>query len=128
MDNRFRRTQVSPTPFAFTEANRAQLVVQVGKNVGHTYDVTSQRVTVGRDPENQIPIDDDRVSRFHAVLELKPLGYELRDLASTNGSMVNGETVDSAALRYGDVLRFGSHELRYLVERAKSAEKLYEVS
>jgi len=71
----------------------------------------SQRVTIGRDPGNDVVLDDPNVSRYHAELASNAAGVELKDLASTNGSRLNGEIVDRAVLETGDELGIGPFRL-----------------
>lgn len=68
-------------------------------------------VTLGRQKGNVIQLDDDRISRFHAVIESRPDGLRLKDLGSRNGTRVNGKRVDEWNLKDGDVITLGSHEL-----------------
>jgi hypothetical protein len=67
--------------------------------------------TIGRDPRNDLSIEDMSVSRIHARLERSPSGWLLKDLSSTNGTRVNGWRVrGQVAVRAGDVVRFGDIE------------------
>jgi hypothetical protein len=74
-------------------------------------------VTVGREEGNLLRLNDERVSRFHAKVQLDDSDYILTDLESTNGTRVNGAVVQIRRLRFGDrigvgrsVLLFGSNE------------------
>jgi predicted component of type VI protein secretion system len=74
-------------------------------------------VTVGREEGNLLRLNDERVSRFHAKVQLDDSDYILTDLESTNGTRVNGAVVQIRRLRFGDrigvgrsVLMFGSNE------------------
>lgn len=60
---------------------------------GMEYPVTTPRVTVGRDPSNDIVLDDGGVSGFHAVLFFEDGVLSVSDLGSTNGTRVAGTTV-----------------------------------
>ncbi len=71
-------------------------------------------VTIGRNPDNAIPLLDEKASRYHCVIERDNGAYVVRDLSSRNGTRVNDERVERAELRPGDVLKVGSHE--WLVE------------
>ena len=65
-------------------------------------------VTLGRDDDNDVIIDDERVSRHHAELSLLPDGrVELTDLGSTGGTFVNGRPVRKQVAKAGDRLAFG---------------------
>lgn len=78
-------------------------------------------ITIGRHPDNTIRLKDDRISRFHCVIEPNAEGvWEFRDLGSRNGSKVNGEKTDQALLFFGDIIRLGSQE--FLVEEIKEEE------
>lgn len=68
-------------------------------------------VTIGRHPDNTIPLSDDLSSRFHCAVESDGVGgFSVRDLGSRNGTKVNDQRVKEARLRPGDVLRVGAHE------------------
>ena len=71
------------------------------------------RLSIGKDPSNDLPFDDDRtVSRLHAVLERFPAGWCITDLGSSNGTFVNGERVwATRRLRHGDEVRVGQARL-----------------
>lgn len=65
----------------------------------------SQSVTnIGRSPDNQLVIDDPRISRAHAQLRLVKGRFVIFDLASTGGSFVNGQNVHQFILLPGDVI------------------------
>src|SRR5207253_1158757 len=74
-------------------------------------------VTIGREEGNLMRLNDERVSRFHAKVQLDNEDFILTDLESTNGTRVNGTVVQIRRLRYGDrvsigrsLLLFGSNE------------------
>ena len=69
--------------------------------------------TLGRDVNNAIVIDDPFASAEHAVLTFRGRNWYLEDLASTNGSFVNGHRIDGvAALGYGDDVQVGQVRMR----------------
>jgi pSer/pThr/pTyr-binding forkhead associated (FHA) protein len=74
-------------------------------------------VTIGREEGNLLRLNDERVSRFHAKVQIDNNDFILTDLESTNGTRVNGTVVQIRRLRYGDrvsvgrsLLLFGSNE------------------
>ena len=74
-------------------------------------------LTIGREEGNILRLNDERVSRFHAKVQIDSEDYILTDLESTNGTRVNGTVVQIRRLRYGDrvsvgrsLLLFGSNE------------------
>lgn len=84
-----------------------------GKVPDRAFELTQDRVNIGRDEGNLICLDHSTVSLHHAILVRTGEHYKVRDLISTNGTCVNGDRVTGAQLRSGDVLRFGEVELRY---------------
>jgi ABC transport system ATP-binding/permease protein len=70
-------------------------------------------LTIGRDPRNDLVLDDPRVSRRHALLRRVGDSFRIEDLGSTNGSFLNGRRVDRADLREGDHLQLGGQTLRF---------------
>ena len=69
--------------------------------------------TVGRIDSCSLPIDSHRVSREHAVIEQSGERFVVRDLASTNGTFVNGQRIETAELNDGDLLVFGDTEFGF---------------
>lgn len=72
------------------------------------YGIESRETVVGRDFAADIRLDEDFVSRRHAVFLLRDHELHLEDLGSTNGTRVNGDLVESRIqVRPGDILEFG---------------------
>ena len=67
----------------------------------------SGRLVLGRGKSADIQLIDDRVSREHCAIEPEGEGYRLSDLGSRNGTWLNGEKIESAALKAGDRLIVG---------------------
>jgi pSer/pThr/pTyr-binding forkhead associated (FHA) protein len=68
---------------------------------------------IGRHPECSIVLDDTFVSGEHAELAATGDGWQVRDLASTNGTFVNGQEVFATAhVQSGDVVQFGRVKLK----------------
>ena len=84
-------------------------------------------VTIGRSTDNDIVIQDVLASRHHAFLTETPLGTEIRDAHSVNGTFVNGVRVGSALLTEGDVVTIGNVDLVFtrdtLVRRTEAATR-----
>ncbi|HYF37861.1 MAG TPA: FHA domain-containing protein, partial [Prosthecobacter sp.] len=78
------------------------------------FDLLEERLSIGRDTNNDIVIDNSFISSFHAEFHRQVGGaYELVDLKASNGTFVNGQRVDRAILKGGDRLRFGQLEARF---------------
>jgi hypothetical protein len=73
--------------------------------------LTADPITVGRDPKNDIVLDDRRVSRRHAEVRLRLGRYTLYDLQSTNGTFVNGRRIAEMVLSDEDRITIGGAEL-----------------
>jgi len=91
----------------------AQLHVLTGALAGQAFNLIDEPITIGRASDNLIFIEEESVSRHHAVLKPESNGYVLHDLNSTNGCWVNGWAVTDALLRNGDVIRVGTFEICY---------------
>ncbi len=63
--------------------------------------------TIGRTPDNEIPVALPEVSRRHARLSYENGGFSIKDLNSNNGTYVNGERVSEARLQEGDRIQVG---------------------
>ncbi|MDX1523593.1 MAG: FHA domain-containing protein, partial [Anaerolineae bacterium] len=86
-----------------------QLVVHAGPLAGKGFPISGDTLTFGRDPENNITLDDTQVSRFHARLLLRDDEVIIEDLGSTNGTLVNGTPVTSQhVLQPADIISVGS--------------------
>ena len=90
-----------------------QLTVLDGPTAGKHYSLNTDIISIGRGQENDIVIPMDTVSSNHAELTKEEEGWVLRDLASGNGTYVNGERIGHQVLQNGDVLRLDCVSLRY---------------
>ncbi len=66
---------------------------------------------IGRGPDNDIVLADERVSRHHGAFTTRQGAFIYTDANSTNGSFVNGSPVSEIALGSGDVVRLGNTTL-----------------
>ena len=84
-------------------------LVSIGSSDSREYQLGKRTVTIGSHRSNDVVIDDNTVSRRHATITHKTGGFELADLGSTNGTVVNGKRVRvPVALGRGDEIKFGS--------------------
>src|SRR5262245_12257008 len=92
------------------------LRLRTGPNAGNAYDLRSA-LRLGRHPYNDVSIDDPAVSRYHCWITHE-LGLVLiEDLASVNGTFVNGEkVVHRVPLKAGDTIRVGQTEILFTEE------------
>ena len=96
----------------------AALVIRSGGGrAGEAFNVTGERMTIGRSPEAEVFLDDVTVSRNHALLVARRDGLYIDDLGSLNGTYVNRRRIESHRLQNGDELQVGKYKLTYLDER-----------
>ncbi len=69
--------------------------------------------SLGRSPDNDIHVTEDRVSRKHCQITFGPGGYALYDLNSENGSFVNGQRIREHFLQDGDIIQVGTFKYLY---------------
>jgi pSer/pThr/pTyr-binding forkhead associated (FHA) protein len=91
------------------------LIVRKGPQPGEKFFLDRATLTLGRDPESDIFLNDMTVSRTHAVLNCSVSGVSVRDSGSLNGTYVNGEVVDSAQLADGDILQVGTFQMIFFL-------------
>ena len=94
-------------------ADTLTLRVLDGADRGRIYNDLELPITIGREEGNEIQLNDERISRFHAKLLLDHEQVVLTDLESTNGTKVNGEEVQIRILRYGDLISVGRSVLLF---------------
>ena len=70
-----------------------KLVVEQGKQAGQEFRLSRPTVLLGRDPDSDIALTEQGVSRHHARLEQSPQGWTVIDLGATNGTFVNGRRI-----------------------------------
>jgi pSer/pThr/pTyr-binding forkhead associated (FHA) protein len=95
---------------------------ETGESVSH--DLVEETCTIGRSPENSIRLDDTSVSGRHAEIAMMAETCHLKDLGSTNGTLVNGQPATQVQLRAGDRIRFGKVEACFEYEVASAAQPL----
>jgi len=69
-------------------------------------------ITIGRDMDNDIPLDDTKLSRRHCRIVRSADGFVLEDMESSNGSYVNGERAGEQVLAAGDTITIGTTSLQ----------------
>src|SRR5258708_37533236 len=85
-----------------------RITVRQGPVPGKVFDLVKDVLTIGRDMNNDLVINDAEVSRNHGRLTSQSGGYLIEDLASTNGTFVNGQRlIGPKLLNPGDVVGFG---------------------
>lgn len=88
--------------------------------------LNKETMTIGRKPENDIQIDNLAVSSKHAKILTILNDSFVEDMGSTNGTYVNGSLIKKQALKHGDVIKVGKHELKYVNEAASADDGAFE--
>jgi pSer/pThr/pTyr-binding forkhead associated (FHA) protein len=103
-----------------------KLVLSLNGAVQGEFQLNKERMTIGRKPDNDVQIDNLAVSGKHALVITILDDSFLEDLGSTNGTYVNGKLIKKHALRDGDVVGIGKHELKYVNEHATADDEEFE--
>ncbi len=81
---------------------------------GRRFQLTQPRIRIGRALDNDLILEDSRVSRYHARLQQKPGGHLIQDLQSNGGTQINGYPVRESHLCAGDHISLSGVELHYI--------------
>ena len=100
----------------------ARLILSLGGQVLAEFNMTKERYTIGRLPDNDVRIDNPAVSGHHSLIINILNDSFLEDLSSTNGTYANGKLIKKHALQHGDVVTIGHHQLRYVETVAEEDE------
>ena len=87
------------------------------------YNMSKERYTIGRLPDNDVRIDNPAVSGHHSLIINILNDSFLEDLNSTNGTYVNGKLIKKHALQHGDVITIGHHQLRFADQQTSDSEQ-----
>jgi predicted Zn finger-like uncharacterized protein len=99
---------------ALPQDKKISLKLLEGNEAGTVFDVAKPRITIGRSKADII-INDRVVSRLHCALEISEDSVLLRDLGSTNGTIVGNQLVETATLTSGSTFRVGMHIFQLLI-------------
>jgi hypothetical protein len=95
----------------------AELEFILGPLEGHVVSLTAEVTTLGSVAGNTIVLADVAVARKHAAIRRDSMGYELADLGSTNGVVINGQRTAKRLLAAGDIIRIGASEMVFRMEK-----------
>ena len=107
-------TVIRPMPPEKSSAQDACLVVINGVDLGKKYELTQEQTIIGRSSKVDIQIDEESISRNHAVIENDGKEVVIRDLRSTNGTYVNDRPTNEHGLRDGDQVKVGRTIFKFL--------------
>jgi pSer/pThr/pTyr-binding forkhead associated (FHA) protein len=101
----------------------ARLILSLDNQVLAEYNMTKERYTIGRLPDNDVRIDNPAVSGHHSLIINILNDSFLEDLNSTNGTYVNGKLIKKHALQHSDVITIGHHQLRFSDQQVNEPEQ-----
>ena len=87
------------------------------------FELSGQSMTMGREPDNDIIVENLLVSGYHARIDPAGREYVLTDLQSKNGTFVNGERVTSTKLKDGDQILVGKHTIVFTLSEQEIHEE-----
>jgi diguanylate cyclase (GGDEF)-like protein len=108
-----------------SEDRHPYLVIYIGNGSGCRHKLNSGMTTIGRSPEADITIEDDRISRIHCVIELMDHTITIEDKGSTNGTYLDARKISRARLLPGVPLQLGHSimKIEYKSEAEIRSEK-----
>ena len=96
---------------------RAFLEIRMGNGPAIRHQLDETHVVLGRSPDLKLTLDHHTVSRRHAEVFCDPFGrWWIRDLGSTNGTVLNGEDITERVLQPGDFISIGDFTILFTVE------------
>jgi pSer/pThr/pTyr-binding forkhead associated (FHA) protein len=100
----------------------AKLILKFKDQVMQEFPFFKESMTIGRNPENDIQIDNLAVSGHHAKIDKTGSKFILTDLQSTNSTFVNDKKIVSHSLKDRDKIQVGKHVLLFLFSETDRAE------
>lgn len=89
-----------------------RLTIISGNNVGKALVIESFPITLGRSSKNDFSIADEILSRHHCSIDERNNELWITDLASANGTAVNGKFIDEVKLNVGDIIQIGDTSIK----------------
>jgi len=116
---------VDDRALVLTEDRHPYLVIYIGNASGSRHKLNNGFMTVGRSPEADICIKDDRISRIHCVIERAGHTITIEDKGSTNGTYVDARKISRARLLPGVPVQLGHSimKIEYKTEAEIRSEK-----
>src|SRR5256885_1495373 len=97
---------------ALEEIEMPKLSLMFDNKIMKEVPVGSRPVTIGRSPDNDLPVDNLAVSNYHAKIYFEAGRMVIEDLDSLNGTFVNDLRVERATLHDGDNIHIGKHKIK----------------
>lgn len=91
----------------------AKLLVQESSGV-REFELVDNEIHIGRELDNTLRLADPSISRHHCIIRRTTTGFEVQDLQSSNGVLLNGSRVQTAPIRDGDRITLGQMQLTFV--------------
>jgi pSer/pThr/pTyr-binding forkhead associated (FHA) protein len=101
---------------------QASVVIVQGYAQGMEYLIQKESTVLGRDQSADIALKDPKISRQHASIFCRDGRYSLKDLESTNGTLMNGARIQQTDLSHGDKFRIGDTTLQFILQDTGTVE------
>ena len=100
----------------------SKLILTLDGEVINEYPVDGNTISIGRKHGNDIQLNDLTISGRHALITSSENQIIVEDLASTNGTLVNGNHISKATLNHGDIIQIGHHQFTFLSQGGSKYE------
>ena len=104
---------VAPTTSRSVKSSQPKITVLVENERPRIYELEAEYTHVGRSSGNEIPLSDPSVSNRHCILILRGADVLVRDLNSSNGTLIDGKPISETILRPGDIIQVGVIQLKF---------------
>ncbi|MBX3177398.1 MAG: FHA domain-containing protein [Candidatus Hydrogenedentes bacterium] len=100
---------------------KERVVILTGPLQGSSVEIKG-KLSIGRNPDNDLQLEDLQISRQHAVIEQKEHATVVKDLGSGNGTWIGDRKIVEYKLSSGNIIRLGTHDLRFESEAVDQGE------
>ncbi len=102
---------------------QVKITIITGEEQGRVINIQApkNKMIIGRSPKCWLPIKDSKISGNHCEIEFQDGQFWVRDLGSTNGTFVNNNRIERAALIDKDMIQVGKTTLRFDLEEDKKS-------
>jgi len=100
-----------------------KIVLMLKDTVLKTLETDKEMITIGRNSNSDIQINNLGASKKHAAITRQNGTYMIKDLSSTNGTLLNNERVTKAGLTGKDVIVIGKHSLFVTIQQGPNATR-----
>lgn len=97
------------------------ITFQSGPAKGQSFQLSEDPLLIGRSPESGLYLEDESVSRRHAELRNEDDAWQIVDLGSTMGTLVNSAPASTQWLTHGDVVQIGSSQFTFQEDQSESS-------